>query len=469
MASSQPSRSPPRPEPRTPTHAEITLTFTKKPLGIGLVPSTQLYGQWEVGHVPPDCPDLETGDVLMAVNGDAAVNQMDTPGFRTFMARLACPLTITFRKPHLHGHCDSQRTATALFPQSIEYTQFMRGKTRHGRASAEQWKKSAARDDTTLAAKGRDTKGDIDYTFTSKPLHLAFGPSTRMYGSIEIVNVVSPVHAVTLHPGDVLLKLNGTIAAKWSLEDLESHLHAMDPPFTMTFRNPAIYLRYLREFFEPPVPASTSTSRAMFPTSKEYKGTATDAPPPPIDKHEWQTAHAKLKQNKWLAYFENSVVLKRNHVRVLTAALPIHLQMNEWKLLFSTQEHGFNMTTFYQRTQDKGPTIVAIKDATDQVFGAFTPSSLKHTKNVYGNGRAFVFQHATVYGWSGLDSNFVYGGPNKSIVWGGGTSGLALCLQLDEARGFTQPCVTFDSPELTHPPQFDCWAVEVWGFGGMKL
>ncbi|RHY88382.1 hypothetical protein DYB37_012576 [Aphanomyces astaci] len=384
-------------------HSEVTLTFKKKPLGIGLVPSTQLYGAWEVGHVPDDvAEELCVGDVLMAVNGDTSVNAMDALTFRTYIGKLAVPISITFRKPLLHGHCDSHATATALFPQSDEYTQFLRGSTRHVRATAAQWKQ----------------------TWKRRPC----------------------LSVATL-------------------------------PLTLTFRTPALYLRYLRQHPATTAAAaaattsSTSMSRAMFPPSKEYKAKhkVIGSPLAANDKGEWHTAHAKLKQNKWLAYFEASVVLKRNHVRILTAALPPHLQCHHWKLLFTTQEHGFNSSVMYHRVHDRGPTVVAIKDSTDQVFGAFTPSSLKHSKKVYGNGRAFVFQHKSVYGWSGLDSNFVYGGPSGSIIWGGGPTGLALCLQLDEARGFTQPCDTFDSPALTHPHQFHCWAVEVWGFEGVKL
>ncbi|KAG9404049.1 hypothetical protein AC1031_005588 [Aphanomyces cochlioides] len=449
---------------------EVTLTFTKKPLGIGLVPSTQLYGAWEVGHAPEEFPELEVGDVLMAVNENASVNRMDVPSFRAFIARLPCPLTITFRKPRLYGHCDSHTTATALFPQSFEYTQFVRGSTRHGRASAQQWKQSLAHEDsnTKLSAKGYSSIGDIVYTFKSKPIGIEFAPSTRLYGSLEIESIDSKDVESILYPGDVLLALNDSVAAKWTHSDLEHHLQTTTAPFKMTFRNPRLHLQYLRRHFEAPNPASTSVSRAMFPATNEYKKLQSTGPEV-ASRNEWHTAHAKLRQNNWLAYYDKSVILKKNHIHILSAALPPHLQCRNWTLLFTTQSHGFNMTTFYHRTQDKGPTIIAIKDSTGQVFGAFSPSSLRHTRQVYGNGRTFVFKHSTIYSWSGIDTNFIYGGPSRSIIWGGGASGLALCLQLDEGRGFTQPCLTFDSPPLTEPPEFECWAVEVWGFEGLKV
>ncbi|KAH9103505.1 hypothetical protein LEN26_011956 [Aphanomyces euteiches] len=466
---------------------EVTLTFTKKPLGIGLVPSTQLYGAWEVGHAPKEFPELEIGDVLLAVNENASVNRMDVSSFRAFIARLPCPLTITFRKPRLYGHCDSHTTATALFPQSFEYTQFMRGSTRHGRASAQQWKQSLAHEDskTKLSAKGYSSIGDIVYTFKSKAIGIEFAPSTRLYGSLEIESIDSKDVEAIVHPGDVLLALNDSVAAKWTHSDLEHHLQTTTAPFKMTFRNPRLHLQYLRRHFEAPNLASTSVSRAMFPATNEYKKLQSTGPEV-ASRNEWHTAHAKLRQNNWLAYYDKSVILKKNHVHILSAALPPHVQCSNWKLLFTTQSHGFNMTTFYHRTQDKGPTIVAIKDSTGQVFGgktgnfsssvlishaivAFSPSSLRHTRQVYGNGRTFVFKHSTIYSWSGIDTNFIYGGPNRSIIWGGGASGLALCLQLDEGRGFTQPCLTFDSPPLTEPPEFECWAVEVWGFEGLKV
>ncbi|ETV66005.1 hypothetical protein, variant 1 [Aphanomyces astaci] len=334
-----------------------------------------------------------------------------------------------------------------------------------------------------LIATGRDLVGDIAVTVASLPLPVTFATCTRSYGSLEVhtndaaeSSTPSTWHALV--PGDVLVAVEGdSDSATWTLDELTSHLQVATLPLTLTFRTPALYLRYLRQHPATSATAaaattsSTSMSRAMFPPSKEYKAKhkVIGSPLAANDKGEWHTAHAKLKQNKWLAYFEASVVLKRNHVRILTAALPPHLQCHHWKLLFTTQEHGFNSSVLYHRVHDRGPTVVAIKDSTDQVFGAFTPSSLKHSKKVYGNGRAFVFQHKSVYGWSGLDSNFVYGGPSGSIIWGGGPTGLALCLQLDEARGFTQPCDTFDSPALTHPHQFHCWAVEVWGFEGVKL
>ena len=72
------------------------------------------------------------------------------------------------------------------------------------------------------------------------------------------------------------------------------------------------------------------------------------------------------------------------------------------------------------------------------------------------------------YTWSGIDSSFMYIQRN-SIFVGGGRKGIALCLQLDDRRGFTHACTTFDSPPLVDYEIFRCETVEVWSFHGLKV
>ena len=73
-----------------------------------------------------------------------------------------------------------------------------------------------------------------------------------------------------------------------------------------------------------------------------------------------------------------------------------------------------------------------------------------------------------VHPWSGIDSSFMYT-QRDSIFVGGGSKGIALCLQLDDRRGFTHACSTFDSPPLVDYQTFRCETVEVWSFHGLNV
>ncbi|POM63100.1 Oxidation resistance protein (ISS) [Phytophthora palmivora] len=114
---------------------------------------------------------------------------------------------------------------------------------------------------------------------------------------------------------------------------------------------------------------------------------------------------------------------------------------------------------------------MVVQDEHQNIFGAFCPASWKRSKTFFGNGRTFVFSlspHMNAYMWSGIDSSFMYT-RRDSIFVGGGNKGIALCLQLDDRRGFTHACTTFDSPPLVDYQSFRCETIEVWSFHGLKV
>ncbi|KAG0237595.1 oxidation resistance protein 1 [Mortierella sp. GBA43] len=58
----------------------------------------------------------------------------------------------------------------------------------------------------------------------------------------------------------------------------------------------------------------------------------------------------------------------------------------KWNLVYSSDQHGISMTTLYHRCKGKGPMILAIKDTTNAVFGAFVNEELKTGLSYYGTG-----------------------------------------------------------------------------------
>jgi hypothetical protein len=96
-------------------------------------------------------------------------------------------------------------------------------------------------------------------------------------------------------------------------------------------------------------------------------------------------------------------------------------------------------------------------------IGAYLPTGLTVVKGYTGSGETFVFNfssHIKVYRWSQKNEDF-YTASENDIAIGGGT-GSAIYLTDALERGFSNPCETFDSEQLTAKAQFDVLEVEVW-------
>ncbi|KAF9184366.1 oxidation resistance protein 1 [Haplosporangium sp. Z 767] len=68
----------------------------------------------------------------------------------------------------------------------------------------------------------------------------------------------------------------------------------------------------------------------------------------------------------------------------------------KWNLIYSSDQHGISMTTLFHRCKDKGPMILAIKDTTDAVFGAYVTEEFKPNLSYYGNGECFLWNVTTL-------------------------------------------------------------------------
>lgn len=374
--------------------------------------------------------------------------------------------------------------------------------------------------------------GELEFTFNERPIHLVLTASTRMYGSVEIydpkvhfpdLQVGDVVMAVN---GDTSL-------SRWAADDLIDFIAGLQPPVTIRFRRPTAYRKYLEKYFvvTKRTVSSQSVANAMFPQSAEYKksppkssstrkrvnsssSSSSHPPPAPLrhtktqpsisklnqvanktndeEKNDAEDALAKLKLNELRDFSfkinatdqfklwngggrdgaaPSSNILTEKHVRFLWTQLPPYLACNEMELAYSTRYHGCNSLSFYSKLADKGPTILVVQDTRDNIFGAFCSTSWRNTASIYGNGRSFVFTlrpQMRVFSWSGLESSFMYS-RKDAIFIGGGKQGIALCLQLDEMRGFTKRCETFDSPPLADRENFECEICEVWSFSGLRI
>ncbi|OAQ29841.1 TLD-domain-containing protein, partial [Linnemannia elongata AG-77] len=135
----------------------------------------------------------------------------------------------------------------------------------------------------------------------------------------------------------------------------------------------------------------------------------------------------------------------------------------KWNLVYSSDQHGISMTTLFHRCKGKGPMVLALKDTTDAVFGAFVTEELKPNLTYYGTGEWYVMcQHMCVrihkwpflvcvtksfWKWTGKNDYMILSEPGF-IGLGGGDGKFGLWLHSDLERGHSARCATFDNEPL---------------------
>ncbi|KAI8370423.1 TLD-domain-containing protein [Radiomyces spectabilis] len=148
--------------------------------------------------------------------------------------------------------------------------------------------------------------------------------------------------------------------------------------------------------------------------------------------------------------------------------LPSRLAVcSQWTLLFSLDQHGSSINTLYRRVQDKGPCVLVIQTAQDEIFGAFLSEAFKTESLCYGSGECFLYrknqQDVDVYKWTVANDYMIYSN-RECIAVGGGQGRFGLWIHNNLTKGHSEPCATFNNPSLSGQPDFECVALEIWGF-----
>eukprot|EP00730_Choanoeca_flexa_P018493 TRINITY_DN8994_c0_g1_i3.p1 TRINITY_DN8994_c0_g1~~TRINITY_DN8994_c0_g1_i3.p1 ORF type:complete len:598 (+),score=89.21 TRINITY_DN8994_c0_g1_i3:166-1794(+) len=162
--------------------------------------------------------------------------------------------------------------------------------------------------------------------------------------------------------------------------------------------------------------------------------------------------------------------------KVIWRDVPIRFHLKQLKQLFTTDSDGYNLASLYNKSQRDSPTILLVKTAGGQAFGAFLTAAwdMRHSEAGYfGTGESFVFtkEPLQTYRWSGLDgeedkgSLFMHGS-SESLLVGGSSHGHAIRLDRTLSKGASHVSDTYNSPQLAGDKdgQFDVVTVEVYGF-----
>ncbi|XP_048518562.1 GTPase-activating protein skywalker isoform X4 [Dendroctonus ponderosae] len=163
--------------------------------------------------------------------------------------------------------------------------------------------------------------------------------------------------------------------------------------------------------------------------------------------------------------------------------LPVRITMYQPILLYTTEEHGCSLTTFYVRVEQHEPTLLMIKTCNNEVFGAYCSSrwcernqkdDRGNRQAYFGTGETFLFSlypERAKYPWIGVegDRNVSHGAElfmaadSKMITIGGG-EGQAIWMDENIRYGKTDHCATFNNPPLCPSGDFEIRVLEVYGF-----
>ncbi|XP_055613159.1 GTPase-activating protein skywalker-like isoform X4 [Uranotaenia lowii] len=163
--------------------------------------------------------------------------------------------------------------------------------------------------------------------------------------------------------------------------------------------------------------------------------------------------------------------------------LPVRITMYQPVLLYTTEEHGCSLTTFYVRVEQHEPTLLMIKTCNNEVFGAYCSTrwyerNLKDERGqrqaYFGTGETFLFSlypERAKYPWVGIEgdkglghaSELFMAADSKMITIGGG-EGQAIWMDENIRFGKTDRCQTFNNPPLCVSGDFEIRVLEVYGF-----
>ncbi|PIO24680.1 hypothetical protein AB205_0029240, partial [Aquarana catesbeiana] len=131
-----------------------------------------------------------------------------------------------------------------------------------------------------------------------------------------------------------------------------------------------------------------------------------------------------------------SQIVGKDEVKQIAQHLPPKVIGQNWRLLYSTDKHGFSLRTMYRTMSAiSSPALLIIKDDEGKVFR-----------------------------WTG-DNNFFVRGDVQSLTFGGGKYGhFGLWLDEDLYNGRSQRCDTFNNLILSSREQFRIHGLEAWAF-----
>ncbi|XP_036606615.1 MTOR-associated protein MEAK7 [Trichosurus vulpecula] len=159
----------------------------------------------------------------------------------------------------------------------------------------------------------------------------------------------------------------------------------------------------------------------------------------------------------------------------INSCLPTKLQ-HTWKLIFSSQIHGYNFAKLCGNIVGRGPCLLVVKDRDGYIFGGFSSHSWAVKGQFQGDCRSFLFTispNIAVYTYSGYNDHYMYLNYGQQTIpnglgMGGQFDYFGLWIDYDFGKGHSRAnprCTTYNSPQLSARENFELDTLEVWAVG----
>ncbi|KAJ1311147.1 hypothetical protein OPQ81_009648 [Rhizoctonia solani] len=148
----------------------------------------------------------------------------------------------------------------------------------------------------------------------------------------------------------------------------------------------------------------------------------------------------------------------------------------KWSLLYSLDQHGISLATFYARCEQPatGGCLIAIRDSEGATFGVWCGDGVRKHDGYAGTGESFLWTQrqdggpVKVFKWTGKN-DYVRLCESDFISFGGGNGKFGLYLDSAFLDGESAPCPTFDNEPLCSggassmgTVKYECVGVEAW-------
>ncbi|XP_051847159.1 MTOR-associated protein MEAK7-like [Antechinus flavipes] len=162
-------------------------------------------------------------------------------------------------------------------------------------------------------------------------------------------------------------------------------------------------------------------------------------------------------------------------IMYINSYLPTKLQKT-WRLVFSSQIHGYNFAKLCGTIIGRGPCLLVVKDRDGYIFGGFSSLSWAVKGQFQGDSKCFlftVFPNIAVYTQSGYNNHYMYLNYGQQTIpnglgMGGQFDYFGLWIDYNFGKGHSKAkprCSTYNSPQLSAKENFELDKLEVWVVG----
>lgn len=105
----------------------------------------------------------------------------------------------------------------------------------------------------------------------------------------------------------------------------------------------------------------------------------------------------KVRRVAYPTMLDKSNIVTTEQFGQIIGCVPDLYQMLEWKLLYSSSQHGTSFNNMLRRANTSNVFLIIIKDTNGNIMGAYGSDKMKLGLNYYGTGETFLYTFKVKY------------------------------------------------------------------------